>query len=264
MSKKIAVIFYGLTRSLSKTINSLKENLFNNLTKRSIDYDIFIHTYKINGVYYNCWSNEYTNNYYNEDVQRLLNPKYYIYDNQEDVINSINFYEYYSNLGDWLDPNNSPEKVKYLIKNMCLALYSKKKITKLFEKYKNEYNYAIIIRPDLFLKNQINFDCLDKLDNKNIFIPESEWFWGVNDKLCIASVDVIIYYGTLFDDLKEYSKIKSINSENYLKDKLIEKGIKINKLHIEYDIIRIQNDILRIYNKPYSFIPFYNFLKKKF
>ena len=80
-NKKIAIIFYGLTRSLNKTINSIHENIFNVLKENLIEYDIFIHTYKINGEYKNDWSHENTANYINEDIDKLLKPKYYINDN---------------------------------------------------------------------------------------------------------------------------------------------------------------------------------------
>jgi hypothetical protein len=45
------------------------------------------------------WSKENTDNYNNEDVEAILNPKYYIFDNQQTIIDSINFNEYYKKLG---------------------------------------------------------------------------------------------------------------------------------------------------------------------
>ena len=65
--KRVAILFFGLTRSLNKTTESLHKNLFNHLTDNSIDYDIFIHTYKIFGSYNNEWSKEKTSNYQNEN-----------------------------------------------------------------------------------------------------------------------------------------------------------------------------------------------------
>lgn len=125
--QKVAIIFYGLTRCLNKTINSLKENLMLPLTENSIDYDIFIHTYKIYGPYNNVWSNEHTEKYQNEDVKNILNPKYFIYDDQSDIIKKMNFKSYYSNLGNWTGGGIDETLTKILIKHMCLALYSKKK-----------------------------------------------------------------------------------------------------------------------------------------
>jgi hypothetical protein len=235
--KKVAIIFFGLTRSLSKTIESIRKNIFSPLIDNSIDYDIFIHTYKITGVYKNIWSSEYTTQYKNEDIESILSPKYYIHDNQQEVIDSINFNEYYKCLGNWT--GMTPEITKYLIRNMCLALYSKKRIMQIFDTCKDEYNYAIIMRPDLLIKTVLDVRYLNELNNNNIIIPKDDWFTGCNDRLMIGKPDIALYYGNLFNDLKEYSEKKSITSELYLLDKLKEKHIKIIPKNINYDMIRI-------------------------
>lgn len=237
MGKKVAILFFGLTRTLGKTIDSIKTNLLKPLDDNSIAYDIFIHTYKIFGPYKNAWSSENTNSYNNEDVEKILNPKYFIFDNQETIINNINFNEYYKKLGNWT--GMTQEMTKYLIKNMCLALYSKKQITSLFDKYINEYDYAIIIRPDLQLHTKIDITCFSELNHNTIIIPEKEWYYGCNDKLCIGTPNVISYCGKLFDHLKMYSQNKSIISERYFLDKLNEKSITILGKKIEYALLRI-------------------------
>jgi hypothetical protein len=236
-NKKVAILFYGLTRTLEKTIDSIKKNIFEPLSENSIDYDIFIHTYKIYGRYYNIYTHENTNDYNNEDVIKLLNPKYFIFDNQETIINSINFNDYYKKLGDWT--GMTPELTKYLIRNMCLALYSKKQITLLFDQYINEYDYAILIRPDSLFYNKIDINYFNELNNNNIIVPESDWFTGCNDRFSIGLPNVISYQGKLFDDLKKYSEEKSITSERYLFDKLNEKEIFIIKKNINFGLYRI-------------------------
>ena len=236
-NKKIAIIFYGLTRSLNKTINSLYENIFNILTENSIEFDIFIHTYQINGAYKNDWSHENTANYINEDIDKLLKPKYYINDNQEDIINIINFEDYYKKLGNWTGMTS--EMTKYLIKNLCLALYSKKQICNLFEEHKSNYDYAIILRPDLQLKTKIDMNWINELNDNNIIIPKCDWFYGCNDRFCIGKIETILYYGKLFDYLQQYSENNSIISEKFLLDMLNFKGIHILKKDIQYDTLRI-------------------------
>jgi hypothetical protein len=234
---KVAILFFGLTRTLEKSIDSIKTNLFDPLDEKSIQYDIFIHTYKIFGEYKNMWSRENTNNYNNEDVERLLNPKYFLFDDQETIANNIDFDAYYKKLGNWTGMNE--EMTKYLIKNMCLALYSKKQITLLFDQHINEYDYAIIIRPDMKLHTKININDFNDLTDNNIFVPEQGWFSGCNDQLCIGKPCVISYYGKLFDKLQIYSETKSIISEVFLMDKLNEKSITIIPKKINYDILRI-------------------------
>ena len=42
---KVVVGFFGITRSLKYTIESINENIFNILKINNIEYDIYIHTY---------------------------------------------------------------------------------------------------------------------------------------------------------------------------------------------------------------------------
>lgn len=238
MKKKVAIIFFGLTRSLEKTISSMKENLFNKLEENSIEYDIFIHTYKIYGEYINERAGEYTENYKNEDVEKLLEPKFFLWDDQKTIEDSINFNNYYKKLGQWTG-GETAKYVKQLIKNMVLALYSKKQITLIFEREKDNYDFAMIIRPDIFLDDEINIKYfLEQLNENNIIIPKKGWFRGCNDQFVISKPKNIIYYGKLFDDLQSYSEKKSIVSEIYLYDKLKEKNITILPFDVKYHLER--------------------------
>lgn len=229
MSKKrVAIIFYGLTRTLKRTIEAYHENVFKVLSENSIEYDIFVHTYKLNGPYSNIWINEHIAEYENEDVEQLLHPKYFIHDDQIEISNSIDFEEYYTNLGDW-SGGWPPELTKYVIKNMSLALYSKKRITEVFEQHKENYDYAIITRPELLFQQKISVNLFDELTDKNIIVPSQDEFSGCNDRFCIGKVENVLYYGKLFDHLKDYSRVKSICSERYCAEKLVEKGLTLVK-----------------------------------
>jgi hypothetical protein len=237
-NKKVAILFFGLTRTLGKTHTSIKENLLNPLSEAGASYDIFIHANKIYGEYTNPWSGEATHCYNNEDIDFLLNPKYNISDNQAAIINSIDFNNYYKKLGAWND-GMSEDMTKYLIRNMCLALYSKKQVTMLFDKNIAEYDYAVIIRPDMNIYNKIDINWYAELNDNNIIIPAIDWYAGCNDRFCIGKPNIVSYYGKLFDGLQEYSEQKSIVSERYLLDKLSEKGITIIQKSINYINLRI-------------------------
>ena len=234
--KKIAIIFYGLSRSLSNTINSIKENILNVLKSNNIDYDIYIHNYKIYGKYKNIWSGEDTENFHNEDVETILNPKYFLSDEQIHIENSIDFNQYYTFLH-WNGyfPENM---VKYMIKNLVLALYSKNKIIELFNKHIAEYDYAIISRPDMEFTNKININYFNELNDNNIIIPEQDSYEGCNDRFCIGKPSIISYYGSLYKKLLGYSKSKNIISEMYLLDMLNVRNINIMKRDISYRMIR--------------------------
>jgi len=201
-------------------------------------YDVFMHRYIINGSYYNVWSGENTENYINDDVIALLNPKYYLEDDQEEVAKTLSFEDYCSNLGGWHD-GFTPELTRYLIRNMVLALHSKRRITSVLEEHRSEYDYVIFIRPDNFV---LHFSLsLDKLTDSNIIIPKQDAYRGCNDRISLCKMEVALYYGYMGDQLLEYSRRQSINSEVYMSDMLTSKGIEIIKDNIIYGTVRYRD-----------------------
>ena len=73
----VAICFFGITRSLKYTIKSINENILQVFQENNIDYDIYLHTYKITTDYVNYRANESTNvNDIDNEEYRLLNPKY--------------------------------------------------------------------------------------------------------------------------------------------------------------------------------------------
>lgn len=224
--KRIAILFFGLTRSLRKIYSNLQTNLFDELTKHNYEYDIFIHTYKLTNPYINKWSGENVSNYDN-DAYKILNPKEYIIENQDMVENILKIPRYFSKLGDWKGCAKDIHMKSYLVRNMVLALHSKKKVTQLFSKYINNYDYVIITRPDQTFDTKINVSSFNLLKNNNIIIPSQHCYHGFNDRICFAKPRVAKMYGNAFDALLPYSKLKSIVSEVYMRDFLIGCKIKV-------------------------------------
>jgi hypothetical protein len=224
--KRVAILFYGLTRSLRDIYSNLKENLFDELTNQNYEYDTFIHTYILDNPYINKWSGETINNYDN-NAYTVINPKDYMLQKQNIVEKKLHIPTYYSKLGNWAGCANTIDMKCYLVRNMVLALYSKKMVVKLFEKYKNEYDYVIITRPDQVFHSKINIAAFTLLNNRNIIIPHEHSYHGLNDRFCIAKPSVAIKYGLAFNLLKFYSKNKSIISEVYMKDYLDSLGLNI-------------------------------------
>lgn len=235
---KVAILFFGLTRSLKTIYNNLKENIFDELTNNNFSYDIFIHTYNLTNPYINPWSKENITNYDNKAYE-ILNAKYYIIEDQNKVENLLNINSYCSKLGNWKGCANTLEMKRYLVRNMILALHSKKMVTKLFEKHKNDYDYVIITRPDQLLHSKINTNAFSLLNNNNIIIPQEHSYFGYNDRFCIALPSVSIKYGHALNTLKMYSKFTSIVSEVYMKDFLTSLGFKIIFSSIKTQLIRV-------------------------
>ena len=47
LTMKVAIGFFGLTRSLRYTIYSITTNIYNVFKANNIEYDVFIHTYSL-------------------------------------------------------------------------------------------------------------------------------------------------------------------------------------------------------------------------
>ena len=215
--KRVAILFFGLTRSLTSVYSSLKENLFDVLTNNNFEYDNFVHTYTLPNPYTNHITKTTIYDYDNESY-KLLNPRDYILQNQKLVEQKLNISQYYSaNIGDWAGYATDPTFCCYCIRNMVLALHSKKKLVELFSKYKDEYDYVIITRPDQRLDNKFNINAFLLLNDSNIIVPKGHAYTGINDRICISKPKNAIIYGLAFNRLLAYSKRNKIVSEAYWK-----------------------------------------------
>ena len=110
---------------------------------------------------------------------------------------------------------------KQMIRNMALALYSKKRIIEYFATIRDEYKYVIILRPDQCIYTPLNTNCFKILKYNNIIIPNQHNYKGLNDRMCICKPNVAIMYGRAFKYLLKYSTRFQIVSEVFWKYYLI-------------------------------------------
>jgi hypothetical protein len=170
---------------------------------------------------------------YDNTAYTILNPKDCIVEPQSKIEPLLNISQYYSIIGDWVGSASSPDMYRYLVRNMVLALHSKRRVVNLFAKYKKEYDYVIITRPDQILHTKINPQVFNKLNNANIVIPYEHSYHGVNDRFCIAKPINAIRYGRALKFLYMYSKINTIVSEKFMKAYL-----KAIRLHIIFSPLK--------------------------
>lgn len=224
---KVAVIFWGLTRSLKYTLESIQHNILNVLSSNQIEYDIFMHTYKINGLYSNKHAFERPTKL-DPLEYKLLNPKFIIIDNQEKIIQHLNIDKYKNGRDPW---NNN-----YLtLQNFILALYSKNRIILSYKDKLKEYQYIFFVRPDVLYLRPFDISLLKKINNNNCLIPDFAHNGGINDRMFVSGYNNAIKYGCLFGELGNY---KFLHSETVLK-KYLEK-YKINIILIDFKFIRIR------------------------
>tara|TARA_A100001015_G_scaffold310292_1_gene411407 strand:+ start:1208 stop:2218 length:1011 start_codon:yes stop_codon:yes gene_type:complete len=320
---KIAILFWGLTRSLKYTINSINKNIFDILKKNNIDYDIYLHTYKVNKLYTNNRSKE-KNVKLDFNEYKLLNPKYFIYDDLDEIKNKLNFKLYRTHDDPWPEEQNNYKTLD----NFILALYSKLQITNLLriqinsqknskknvtkinlyekkikcnnmkieeinkkiKKYyyninnknkeiitlkitklkdditflsnenkdlsndsnlitgdydEKKYDYVIFLRPDVIYLNNFDIKFFDKITSKDICIPNFCIFNNFNDRFFISNIENALLYGSLFNELLEYSKINNCHSETFHYNIIKKKyNLNINLVKFYFNRVRANGKIL--------------------
>jgi len=209
---KIALAFFGITRSLRYTIKSIEKNILEKLSKHSVD--IFMHTYSLT-EYKNTRTRENTTTYDGEEY-KLLNPTYLKIEVQEDVKKRLHLLKYRTHKDPWNTNYNS-------VDNFILAQYSKYQLVSMIESA-GHYDYILFIRPDCFYIDPLKIKYLKQATSGSIVIPNDHLFgpYKFNDRFAITTAETYKKYGSLFTSLLKMSKKQPLHSETimgkYLKE----------------------------------------------
>lgn len=239
---KIALGFYGITRSLKYTIDSINDNILNVFKLNNIDYDIYMHTYYLSS-YENIRTGEINLAKYQIDNEeyKLLNPKYFKQDNQDDIKKELNLLSYRTCKDPW--------KSNYVsVDNYILACYSKHILTNMIEKNINEYKYILFIRPDCLYISKFETNFLNFVNNYCIVTPNFGCFgkhpgYKINDRFIITNNKTYKIYGNIFKELLEISKELSLHSETILGLILAKNNIENKKINFYFIRIRMNGSI---------------------
>lgn len=206
----IAICFFGLTRSLKFTIESI-EKIFKTLSEHDITYTTFLHTYNKENLT-NPRSNE-INCELDTEEYKLLNCDNVCITNQESFLSSLSvqFIELLKIKGDaWNDNFIS-------FTNFLCQLNSLQIVTNQWKTSNNNYDLVLYLRPDL-LYNELQIqDLINSKEKQCILTPNYHLYSGFNDRIAIGPPALMDYYGNRFNFLLEYSKIKKVHSESFLK-----------------------------------------------
>jgi hypothetical protein len=242
MKKRVAILFFGLTKQPEETFPSFRENVLDPLTEDGYEYDIYLHTYlfKEGEAYINSWSYENVPNY-NNDGYKLFQADYVSTEYQSDVLrDEIDITTYY-------DPSRQEitDKCKTVLTNIVLANRSKKKVLEMFAVRKEAYDYAILIRPDLRIRSTFDPHYFKFLDDTNFLSDIYSKFLGYNDKYFIAKPNVLLaLYEYVYRELPTYFKgIEELTelvpiSEPFWKHCVILSGYKPVQCAIDIAVVR--------------------------
>lgn len=215
MVKRVALLFWGLTRGLKYTVESIENNIIAPLKSNGYVTHIYIHTYQFKGTYSNDRHN-IKNFKLDFNEYQMLGPNFSMIEDQDEVKKKIDLNKYRSMPDNF--KNNYQSNDFYI-----LSLYSQLQVYKMFnEQRKNiKYDYCIYLRPDVLFLKPININWLDLAAQGVMVLPSWATMkkfhdYAENDRFCICSSENAHKYGALFDYLYPYSTLQPIVAEFFL------------------------------------------------
>ena len=222
LKQKICICFYGLTRSLNFTINSIQENILKVLIKNNYYFDIYLHTYNLD-IINNKRSNEH-NIKLVPDEYKLLNSDYIKINNQDEFDKTININSYLIKGDPW------PENPKISLMNLLRQLNSLNQVNSLSNSKNINYNYYLYLRPDLKYLNKFDCNIIKNYKKNEFYTPIWGTFGGLNDRMGFGTKEVMDKFAKRIHYSKTYANINKLHSEQFLKYIMKEYIIKDIKL----------------------------------
>lgn len=230
---KVALAFFGITRSLKYTIHSIDNIFINFFKKHNILYTIFLHTYELSN-YSNIRTGEYISSVDNTEY-RLLNPDYFEIDNQDTIKENLHLENYRTFPDAWDTNYNSTD-------NFLLAQYSKSRVTQLITDTNIEFDNILFVRPDCLYVQYLKLSYLESANDKTIVIPNFHLYgkYMFNDRFCITNYKTYKLYGDVFKYMLDISKKEILHSETVLGE--IMNSYKLNFIRIPFNFKRIRSN----------------------
>ena len=206
---KVALAFWGITRSLSQTIDSIRTNIFTVLRKNGIEYTVFLHTYVVPAPFSNIRTKE-QNCKLNPLEYTLLDAEYIALDDQDYVRKQLDLIKYRTHKDPWKTGYNS-------VDNYICAMYSKQRVTKLVTESKIPFDRIVFLRPDVRYLTPFRVEWLQSVDNESILVPDFHLYtFKINDRFSVTNYENGVRIGNIFDSMYDYSLKNPLHSETLL------------------------------------------------
>jgi hypothetical protein len=235
---KIALCFWGICRSTDYTITSIERQIFQSLISDGIQWDTYVHTYRMYRPYSNPRAGEYSLQLKNT-LYKLLNPTKVIVEDQDSVDYKLGLEQYYTKGNPWKDD----ETTFNTLNNHVRSLWSLSQVTRLWKESGQKYDAIVYLRPDVHYIHPLTMKHLSGLQPFTIKVPDFHLVEGCNDRFAIGQPAVMDIYGSRFSDALEYSKRNPLHSETYLAHTLRNAGIQIQNIPFRFRRIRADGSV---------------------
>ena len=216
--RRVALAFFGINRSLNRTIESLESKVIDPLRRRGVDVDIYFHTYSILNVSSVRALETGVPIGGADELIELLGPRAWAVTSQDDFDKTMNISSYFR------FPIVPHQRYKFryyypksTIKNLLRQLNSIKSVTALLATPRSrarDYAAVIMMRPDLLHLDEINVnDVLSVAGTRNVLVPYWHSYYGMNDRILIAAPNIAVDLGNRFAFAKIFAESEPLHSE---------------------------------------------------
>lgn len=210
----VAVVFYGLSRSLSHTHVSIQNNILAQLDAHNITYKIYVHSVVFEGEYSDPRSGEHKVRLNNTEWQELLRPDVIIEKSHDDFVREHD--DMFERVLAFGDPHHNNGRST---KNEIEALHSMKSAVLAAQNDKLTFDGMLILRPDLLYLDEISVTTLLWAIRRGYVVtPNWQRFGGENDRFAYGAWSPTQIVGTRFNDIEAYCNTTSApwHAEHFL------------------------------------------------
>ena len=220
----IAICFFGLTRSLKWTHQSIQNNILNILQKRGMKYHIYLHTFNLKEL--TCRRSQETKVKLDEHEWKLLQPDAVQIDSQEDFDRSMDYDVIMTHGDPWFTEGEN-------VRNLCRQLYS---CQSAFHMIRQPYQCYLFLRPDMkytALDTSSVWEIIHDQKSKVIYMPNQARMNNVSDRFYFGNETTMQMVAPRLDKLLEYATKKPPHSETFLGDLIHQSQIVVRSLDMK-------------------------------
>lgn len=187
MTPRLAICYYGLTRSTRFVYKSHFENLFEPLKAAGIEFDIFLHTWFTENP--TTWTGKDAIPI-NPDEAGLLKPTVMKIDNEDEFIESVDISKYHDSKAWKLygDGRKSHQEwhPQMVMNHICL-MEAMRRVTNLcLDSGRGAYDFILYMRPDVNVPKPFPVGALSALGPQDAAILKYNHYEGYNTNVVIV------------------------------------------------------------------------------
>jgi len=235
---RIAVCFFGLTRSLSRTRASIEQRLMYPLRLLG-NVRVFVHTYNVT-VINNKRSGEFgVRN--NASEAAWLQPHAKLIDDQNAFLNSLppSFCRKHGDA--WAAEKDNFKSMT----NFLCQLNSLRAVTRLMMTH-GPFDRVVFARPDVLIYTPVDVQQLRSAPHDVVFVPPFDDYDGVNDRFAMGQYKPLVDIGLRGEAIAGYCEHALAHAERFLQWYVRERHIRVERTPMLFDRMRADGQLKRV------------------